>query len=1686
MTKRSRPTHGGSAASGGFSYQDRCAAWCCVHILAEELGAPRWDLPTTTRLRFVCCETSEPVDDILLGTSEDGYIFLQAKHTLNLSQDTDSPLASALDECVRQYLQYETVLPDQKLWQKKPVADRDRLVIITSRSSAATVREDLSKVLKRLRTLLAEQPLSAAAVNQDQTQALTVLLKHVRIAWEAAVKLQPTDDELRVFFTMLYIDILDVDEGKEEEYHAIELLQRAVLADPDHGPLTWTHLLTICKQMGIDQGCVDLAELHKILGKQPILLRGTPNFRDDIKILQHHSTDNLAILATHRHLQIGTQRIEIMRDVSPILLQHCDNSILAIVGDPGAGKTGVLLDIIRQFSELKRDTVVITAEDLLPLLLGRQGSRLEHPLYEVLKNWPGENPAYLCIDALDTIRSNPQYRQIANELRLLIEKAPRWHVLISVRLFDLAHSTSLRDLFAGKLTDIPQEFCVAELSELRHIFVPLLSERELHTLQQQSSLLSSIITQSSPALQALLRNPFNLNLAATLAGTGEMPKFSTAVTQLDLLDRYWERRVLDLDDELGTSSFTRERVLRILCEQCVSKRSLTSDWYTLLSKLEGGEDERALKVLLQQHLLLRYQGFTNESIDPHSQSRSEPTTLPQLNSFMEGNILTFDHLILFDYAVSRLILRGFSTSQLSERLTNDPDLLTTIAPSLTMHFQYLWTRTRTAFWETQLSLMGQPDVPVVGRVYGIMVPVAMSTSIDELEILLQALDASEEVRRNAAEECYRHLVDALEVSDRPLVGKDAGPWSALAERVAMAPSLRVQTAFPSLSLISILCKFPDQLLPVQFEALGHAARNLLAFAQHQSTQQSWLTLRAIECVCRTCVSDPLSSQELLRFHISQVRLATFGYEEIPQIARDIEWLITPMPDFVAELYLAAFSYEESSQDPTFMLPSRIMGLISNRKQDYESGLYSLKTAFPQFIRQHPHQGTSTCLLIINQEVRSKHQVKTQSHPFAFRQRTAFLCQDDSYIWDSGEYETDSLTLVRSLMDFLGVLSDEPTKHDLVNDLLDRIAAESQVAVIWRRLLQTGQTFPQKLGTSLNELLVAEPILSAVETSYEVGELLKVVFSLLKIGQREQIEDTLLHLGDEIGLSDQEFVTSLKNQLLGCLPEQAVSAETKQLLADLRTNQLLPPNLPLFQVRTGAMWTQDENTVEDEIDLSQSERDLIALTKEVNTTRDQWGRTAPTLAEGKMIYSTLQQLKELLIQKSIPLDPESSMRGWSALLQTCERIAYIEDIVSFIELGIFAREELLRASTNLLPAMRNSDQISAADADSWSDRDFRVIAAHGLIGIAQHPDFYNEALKQVVQQLAQDQVMSVRSRIAHHLVALQRVDSTLMWELFDAFISQENQPGVLNWLVLGSMSHLANIDPERIESSAIIITDRFPKTPETKSLQKNCAGIFFHLALFANRPNSLARIIALLREPERHAEELGWILFHLRRLVSYQKDGEQKVRGDEIRKSAHDLFFEVCSAVINQWKKLLEERTTRPDEEWATERNEDLKTLGGLLRDASAELYFGSGAHAQQESKRQLASNPQTIHLTPDEQQRFFQEMRDIFVLIAEVGEAGTAHCLIQTLSSLMSCDPEECLTLIAQTIDRAKNSGYAFEGDAVRLMVEIVEKYIADYRPMLREQENQRRLLLSILDAFVHVGWPQARRLIYRLDTIFR
>ncbi len=143
-----------------------------------------------------------------------------------------------------------------------------------------------------------------------------------------------------------------------------------------------------------------------------------------------------------------------------------------------------------------------------------------------------------------------------------------------------------------------------------------------------------------------------------------------------------------------------------------------------------------------------------------------------------------------------------------------------------------------------------------------------------------------------------------------------------------------------------------------------------------------------------------------------------------------------------------------------------------------------------------------------------------------------------------------------------------------------------------------------------------------------------------------------------------------------------------------------------------------------------------------------------------------------------------------------------------------------------------------------------------------------------------------------------------------------------------------------------------------------------------------------------------------------------------------------------------------------------------------EIYFASGAYGDNEDV--------VISRGAEERLRFLHEGRDVLNVLCDFGYASLTHHLMQTLEYLISFDPENVFLLAGRVVQSGKKDFYQHESLAIDLIVRMAERFIAEFRYVLQDNEECRRALIEILDTFVDAGWPSARRLAYRLEEVYR
>ena len=75
--------------------------------------------------------------------------------------------------------------------------------------------------------------------------------------------------------------------------------------------------------------------------------------------------------------------------------------------------------------------------------------------------------------------------------------------------------------------------------------------------------------------------------------------------------------------------------------------------------------------------------------------------------------------------------------------------------------------------------------------------------------------------------------------------------------------------------------------------------------------------------------------------------------------------------------------------------------------------------------------------------------------------------------------------------------------------------------------------------------------------------------------------------------------------------------------------------------------------------------------------------------------------------------------------------------------------------------------------------------------------------------------------------------------------------------------------------------------------------------------------------------------------------------------------------------------------------------------------------------------------------------------------------------------------MVAKITELSRTTGYTFDSMAVREVVALTEKLLADHRDLLTETGSFDQLIF-LLDTYMQSGWNDALELLWKLDEIFK
>ncbi len=1332
-----------------------------------------------------------------------------------------------------------------------------------------------------------------------------------------------------------------------------------------------------------------------------------------------------------------------------------------VIGSPGVGKTYLLNEL---HQHLKSDEI---PHLLLPIdRLGDGTPRdlqsvlsYEVDLIDKLKTVPvSDKKAILLFDAFDAARNEQTRKRFLNLIRRAIQELENWNVVVTVRTYDAMKSQKLLDLF-GNSNDTEYE---SKGILCHHFTIPPFNENEILQALGQIGCPKRIYNESSPDFKCILAKPFNIwllekilrNLPAKDLTT--LSQISQICSEVELLDQFWQQRV---GNEIS------EFVLGRIADRMVRERSLTVRVDDIYDDVDFDKPVRrtAWDNLQSDEILARVSST--------------------------GQRIAFSHNILFDYAISVLLIDD-EPQHLENFILEDASRPLFLRPSLTYFFTRLWYFDPTSFWEAFWHIFPSEQsvhLRLVARLIPTSVIANEARNIDQLTPLLEKLQNREEIANEAVTRLLQSL-QTLKIECDSL-------WSQFFDQISKY--LHTDFAWDIANLTSdILERATKNGNKGIIEACGRSGRRLLEWVwqERETSEGDWYDRFggrwAVPLVSKTYHTNVKKSRALLEKVLQLIEEDNFPIKFLSWLPEHVNWIWDYDPEFVTSIYCAVFYHDETSDVKTNLGSGSVLSMTSTRRQDYSMCRYRLVKHFPNFLRAAPSHATKAVIRSLNIFIIRGHIIrylkegvtlKDMVETFNFRKKPAYFMEDGSYIWDAQNSSDEPIEMGDALFEFIAELTmSEDSRLDLI---LDVFPDEVVVAFFWKRLLKTATQFPHVFAPRLFELCIAAPIQRHPEAFYELGHFLEAASAEFTPDQLRQIEESILAYPTETTDEKQgSLLERQRNRLLARIPANLLTTiEGKKIREDMELENNIPANQPLVSFSTSSGAVTEEKWLQTQgVDTTAPEnQELQRFSGVLNKFGSDWLNDVPTQEAIELILPQLQETYAT-IKNNTEADQQVINLLWRNLTDC---VAILGQIANNLESDSFAfcRQVLLEGAKHEEP---KPDPEYDAQFNSPGYSPFpRHEAAEGLLRLAFYqPD---AEILDAIEILARDPVPSVRMVTVMELFLVYDKAPEKFWDIVDNRAAREKNLVVQEYLYL-TLTQVVGKAKENEDKTTRVMANLLQHTPVPPAKSGSFDPFSFllmGLAIGCENPWALETIEnTFFKDPVQFANLLTRSVNEVMKNYVSPKHFETGA-GREKAKRAIDWLEKVIDVVSDRIKELYSIVNRDETEDGVKKLHDTYKVIDEVIM----RLYFAV-AHKRDQSEKSSEDISYELKC------HFYNEVKPLMEQVIDFAQtpkqgvmfAPTAHYFMQVLKSFLGCNTKEVLHLAEGVVRSSEPFGYNLDAIAVQDAVEFVEIVLADYRHEVRDDEECLRDLLNLLDMFAKTGWPDALKLVWRLDEVFR
>jgi hypothetical protein len=786
-----------------------------------------------------------------------------------------------------------------------------------------------------------------------------------------------------------------------------------------------------------------------------------------------------------------------------------------------------------------------------------------------------------------------------------------------------------------------------------------------------------------------------------------------------------------------------------------------------------------------------------------------------------------------------------------------------------------------------------------------------------------------------------------------------------------------------------------------------------------------------------------------------------------------------------EIYRATFGTEITENSKTSIGQSRILPLTSTRQQDFGMANFALKEAFPQFLRAHPSHAIRALVLAIGGHISLKHPIDTTTtvSKVAVDGGEAELVEDRSRFWawnPNEEHGDNAAGLLRALVVRLRDLPEAEAR-----DLVALIIQKNRFAVIWSRLLLVAAARPVELGGLLWPYAIQRPFLMSPDTRKDAIDLIAARYPFEGVSDREAFERATLDFDFSIAVDPEAFRRAFLRRLFRTIGRDHLATPEARSFLDPETvdteHDSINPRPHFLHTSWHApeqwWWLKEANV---DVDAPVNAR-LLTHAENIKVAFGLLGAAAVQIDDIAAAVTALRALVDAA-NAGVGADAAGLATEYAAGIAAAgaKHLAALEP--SWFRQQPDAVLDLATLTLELThhpsPETDPDQEARLEDNPAWGFPAARVDAAEAAILLCRVDSQTVVFLQPRLEALLRDPHAAVRFVVAQHLTALWETNRELMWRLVRKVSESEPNRGVLRFFANSCLTRLLHADPERVEGFVVVLLSRAanPSEKATSEVLEEIGALVALLWVSHARPEAQRILKTWLAAIPDHQPELSRAIGAIREALVLAYGGDSPVE-KAIRQRSQEFAAWTVEASAAGLERYLAAAAGGSS---ATDEAELASSCARTLSQIGDQLYFASGAFrsGQRDDERALEQI--------EARTAFLDDVEPILRRIGDVAPPATIHNLIELLDFLAPANPARVFDLVAHALLGAgKLQGYQFESLGADRFVQIIGRFLADNRDIFVDGAR-RRSLIACLDAFSEVGWPAARRLLYRLPELLR